>query len=649
MGGKLYGELWLPLARETQVVSELELPGTRGPVRTTHRLVPRRRWTVYCMIAADTLVRHEDPEFADHADLLHIADQPPAEGVSFALDADGLLQHVITSPMLLAGSGFNWIGVRNAANPLARMTSRDGSEVIAVALALAGTPADLGLAAGRNEMTRRVEQWIEGGGAQLADEKNAVALVIGSDPAGTLTERVADWNSRYAYPRLVTDRPEELLAGVRARATVIEAGRGPVESDRWKPAVRDAASRADKVFEPLTRKLSSSAVGLAALAGQFAFRVPGTLVVNPTPFAMSGLATMPDGTERLVTDVPAWGYVCLPGYVPWGGSEARTIGRPEESGSWIPVPGSDNDLTLDNRHFQVRIEVESGAIRSLITRAGGREWARREGGLNAAPGSRLGTIQKIRNAGVATRMVVGRRTEAGTLTSTITVYDDLPCVDITNQAGGETEPVTYEFNTAMDRPDVSWEVPAGFDQHPAPIERLVHLRWIRLMSGSDAVYFRGLDAPVARVSDDGRITSVAPRTVRYRLGFASGFSAPEDPWRFGWGTEKLLAVPVPGTGRATLPSFGSLFVVDQAGACIIDLRRDSGGDGVIVYVQELIGVARDITVGPGVLTFRAARRVDFTGRDLEKLQVLTRGGVAAPVRPFGITALHLTGVELATG
>src|SRR6185295_17511137 len=302
VGDKLYGELWLPLTKDTQVISELELPGTHGPIRTTHRLVPRRRWTVYCLTATDALIRHEDPEFADHADLLHVADQPPPSGVSFALDTDDLLQHVVTAPMVLAGSGFSWIGVRNAPTSLARMTSRDGSEVIAVALALTGSPADLGLAAGRNEMTRRVEQWIEGGGAQLADEKNAVALVIGTDPGGTLGERVADWNSRYAYPRLVTDRPDELLATIRTRATVVPAGRGAVQSDRWKPAARDARPRADRMFEPLTTKLVGNATGLTALAQQFAFRVPGTLVVNPTPFTMSGIVAMPDGTERLITD-----------------------------------------------------------------------------------------------------------------------------------------------------------------------------------------------------------------------------------------------------------------------------------------------------------------------------------------------------------
>jgi hypothetical protein len=48
-----------------------------------------------------------------------------------------------------------------------------------------------------------------------------------------------------------------------------------------------------------------------------------------------------------------------------------------------------------------------------------------------------------------------------------------------------------------------------------------------------------------------------------------------------------------------------------------------------------------------VLSFRGARRIDFTGRDLGGLATLTGGGVAVPVGPFGVTAVRLTGVELA--
>jgi hypothetical protein len=157
--------------------------------------------------------------------------------------------------------------------------------------------------------------------------------------------------------------------------------------------------------------------------------------------------------------------------------------------------------------------------------------------------------------------------------------------------------------------------------------------------------FRGSDAPVASITADAEIVSVAPRRASYRLGFASGFSTPTDPWAFGWSSEALLAVPVPGTGRATLPSFGSLVVTDQAGVCIVELRSDP--DGVIIYLQELIGAARDIIVGPGVLSFRSARRVDFTGRDLGGLPMLPSGGTTAPVRAFGVTAVRLSGIELA--
>src|SRR5258708_9752557 len=35
-------------------------------------------------------------------------------------------------------------------------------------------------------------------------------------------------------------------------------------------------------------------------------------VFNPTPFSRTDVAAMPDATERIVTDVPALGYVCVP-------------------------------------------------------------------------------------------------------------------------------------------------------------------------------------------------------------------------------------------------------------------------------------------------------------------------------------------------
>ena len=202
ISGRLYGELWLPLDRETEIVSELEQPQMRGVLRTTHTLRPRRRWTVYWMTAEPgTTPPAAGPEFLDTQEFLRLADGIHAG--SMMLDSTGLLDHVVTAPMVLAGSGVRWVGLRNASVPLARVQSRDGSSVIAVALAEAGPTTPLGAAGGRNEMARRLEQWLEGPGTQLADESHAISLMVGTDSgdAATLADRVADWNSRFAYPR----------------------------------------------------------------------------------------------------------------------------------------------------------------------------------------------------------------------------------------------------------------------------------------------------------------------------------------------------------------------------------------------------------------------------------------------------------------
>src|SRR5207253_3541964 len=116
--------------------------------------------------------------------------------------------------------------------------------------------------------------------------------------------------------------------------------------------------------------------------------------------------------------------------------------------------------------------------------------------------------------------------------------------------------------------------------------------------------------------------------------------AADDAWRFGWGTEPLLTVPVPGTGNARLSSYGSLLLVDQAGASIVELRRDRAGDSVVLFLQELLGAARDITLGPGALTFRGAKHIDLLERDLGDLPTLSGGGVSVPLRAYGRSEEH---------
>src|SRR5262249_24047056 len=69
-------------------------------------------------------------------------------------------------------------------------------------------------------------------------------------------------------------------------------------------------ARVERLVAPLVARVSSTAHGLTAIAAQFAFRTPATLVFNPGPFTRSDVAVLPDGTERVVTDVPGCGYLC---------------------------------------------------------------------------------------------------------------------------------------------------------------------------------------------------------------------------------------------------------------------------------------------------------------------------------------------------
>jgi hypothetical protein len=146
------------------------------------------------------------------------------------------------------------------------------------------------------------------------------------------------------------------------------------------------------------------------------------------------------------------------------------------------------------------------------------------------------------------------------------------------------------------------------------------------------------------------LTSFAPTGLsRYRLGFASRFSHAEDAWRFGWSTEPLVTAAVPGTGRATLASYGSLILVDQSGIAIVDFRHARDGDGVIVLLQEVLGASRDITLGPGLLAFTGGRRVDFLERDRGALPDLGGRGISVPISGYGMTMVRLTGLGLAGG
>jgi hypothetical protein len=104
---------------------------------------------------------------------------------------------------------------------------------------------------------------------------------------------------------------------------------------------------------------------------------------------------------------------------------------------------------------------------------------------------------------------------------------------------------------------------------------------------------------------------------------------------------------VPGTGGATLPSFGRLLVVDQSGVALVGMQAAADGNGVIVYLQELTGRSRSVTLGGGIIGFADARRVDLLERDLGAPEMVMRNGVGMVVPAYGVAALRLLGITVA--
>ena len=184
---------------------------------------------------------------------------------------------------------------------------------------------------------------------------------------------------------------------------------------------------------------------------------------------------------------------------------------------------------------------------------------------------------------------------------------------------------------------------------PPPCE-CAHLRWLRLSGSRGTALLAALQPAAARVDQDGGLTSYGPPgESRYRIAVhpAGALGHPDDPWRFGWGMEPCVTAPVPGTGGATLPSFGSLLVIDQPGIALVGMQPAADGTGVIVYLQELTGRARTATVGGGIIGFTDARRVDLLERDLGAPAMVMRNGVGVAMAAYGVAALRLLDVTLA--
>lgn len=687
-GDRLYGELWMQLEDTTGAVSELEAPGVRGPFRTTHRLVPGRRWTVHLVTVADpdvvagTMSRlrpvHRAVQTAlyrksavtvnplpvsgypeqEHVPFLRMAERALSVEQNYAIPV-GTAAHVPagvhlpkTGALALAGGGVRILLRENSSGePYEWWITPGGSRILVVSVADGSTPDALGFDQSQIEMTARMEDWLASTALRFSpDDEFGNAVVLNSDADRALPTTLATistWNSRFAYPRVVIGNHNVLLEDMEAR-TVSNSMSEPASihvprtpSGEGRVAIRERRTRLSTLrTHNLGRVLGDAVVTggteLEAVAPYIATAVPGTMVFNPSPYQHSDLVRMSDGSERLATNVPGLGYAFFPDEIVTG-----------ESGGW---ESASSTYTVEGQQLRVTIDRTSGAVSSLLQLLDGKEWVKPESaGVNAVSGARLLRVSAARLAGVATRLVVSRRAPGvGSFTSTVTLYDELPWLSLANEAEpADRQEISYDFQFALSEPEISWEIPAGYDEAPLPVPVLEHLRWISLAGRDGTMMFRGYDAPFASVDADATLSSFAPRGVsRYRLAPLPRYSSQDMPWVFGWDSEPMTIARVEPNGSDTLPRFGSMLSFEQVGVTVLGIQPASDGYGVIVYLQETLGVARTVSVGPGVLRFTHAEFVDYLERYLEQLPLGAHGAIQVNLPASSVVALRLSGLKV---
>ena len=450
-------------------------------------------------------------------------------------------------------------------------------------------------------------------------------------------------------------------------------------------------------------------IGLSAGAG------PGRVVFNASSWQRSDVVRVPGGAARrfsydgrdwpsvdfpdgsalvVAQDVPALGYLVV----------AEGEGRanpPRDDGPALEVQAGG---------FHVVLDPASGAIRSLTTGDGTErvrptEWSglnqlvyvqggahsalwtgRARDELRAAPDLTLSQAELVsarreRLPGVGARLVVERKLQGCTgVTTEVTLYDELPWMDIENRI---TKPATLEkealyaaFPFALTKPTVEVEVPLGRmtverDQQPGSCrDWYCHAHWVWLHDAAGGILWSGPDTPLFTLNDifrgqwrrkiepDGTLfsyvlhnywpTNFAARqggalSFRYRVSSLATGGDRAEPARRGWAACDPLYVSAPYASAASGPlarKDSGLFIPDQ-GVAVVGVKPADDHAGAVVKLVDVAGVARAVAVWPGAYGFRGARRTNFVEMNGDPVPVAPDGHVTIELPAWGTAALRL--------
>jgi alpha-mannosidase len=378
-------------------------------------------------------------------------------------------------------------------------------------------------------------------------------------------------------------------------------------------------------------------------------------------------------------DVPPIGYLAL--------SESDREPPPR-------LPADDGEaLDASTGGFTVQLDPATGAIRSLAgpdgkERVKPSEWS----GLNQfiyAKGdpeqlelvqAKLTRARRQKLSGLGTRLVAERTLDGfSSIVSTVTLYDELPWVDVENRvvkgASLPKEALYVAFPFAFAKPAVEIEVPLGRmtvdrDQQPGSCrDWYCHTHWVWLREGTDGILWSAPDTPLLTLNDlfrgvwrrtivpDGTLFAYAMNnywqanyaasqegaaTLRFRLSLLAPGDAAE-PVRRGWAACDPLYVSRSYTNAAPGPLIRkdrALFFADK-NVMIVGAKAADDGDGAIVKLLDVSGQARAVGLWPAAYQFRLARRTSLVEQNGDAIPVGGDGRASVDVAAWGISAARL--------
>jgi hypothetical protein len=353
-----------------------------------------------------------------------------------------------------------------------------------------------------------------------------------------------------------------------------------------------------------------------------------------------------------------------------------------------PASGAIRSLTGPDGKERVKASEWSGVNQLIYARGGERSALWTSGDRNELKNppqleitqSRFVRCRRERLPGIGVRLVVERALEGfPAITSTVTLYDELPWVDIENRivktATLAKEALYVAFPFAFTKPAVDVEVPLGRmgverDQQPGSCrDWYCHAHWVWLHEGNDGVLWSGTDSPLFTLNDlfrgawrrsivpDGTLFAYAMNnywhtnyaasqggaaTFRFRLSLLAPGDAAE-PVRRGWAACDPLYLSPSYTNDTPGPLIAkdrALFYADK-NVMIVGAKPADDGEGVIVKLLDVGGQARAVGVWPAAFAFKLARRTNLVEHNGDAIPVTGEGRASVDLAAWGIAAARL--------